>query len=353
MLFLTIYSPPSMSFLTSINNTIIFTVNRGNPAGGNYRGVVGRLLYKNSGLYQHIQRVMVSNTFSGESESGELGSERTPFTAILREVSDKEVEVVNYVSGLLLGFFPLRVVLKGRATKVTLKQRLKMVRELQERKPATERGEQSRWAVTEEASAKLTLSQNTVEAKFESPRIFLGFGSVCHSLWRMLLYVPRAVLLALRMEVIDTQLVQPIDALFTRICSYLNLSVVIGPTSTVVLDTPFVDENLRIGVGGRGSLFLFGRIEDDSADSPSYNDISKELSILPRLTPFAASEGWKAVIEGPAVNGRGVGLALLLWGIYKAHKLQQRVAGGVLTMLGALLVVWKGGECHSDDHYCY
>ena len=44
----------------------------------------------------------------------------------------------------------------------------------------------------------------------------------------------------------------------------LNLSL--GPTSSVVLDTPYCDDRVRLGKGSRGTWFVFKRCCDDGAD---------------------------------------------------------------------------------------
>ena len=45
------------------------------------------------------------------------------------------------------------------------------------------------------------------------------------------------------------------------------MSVRIGPSSTVVLKTTYVDERVRLGIGGRGSLFVFTRINENESRS--------------------------------------------------------------------------------------
>ena len=96
---------------------------RGNPAGGKYRSKLGRLFYRNDGLYQHI-----------------LSEE------------DKEATVVlNYIRGTLLSFIPFAVILKGIAT--SLKD--------EERQNVTNKFGQ-------------VLSPSTVQADFSPPLIVIG-----------------------------------------------------------------------------------------------------------------------------------------------------------------------------------
>lgn len=61
---------------------------RGNPAGGRYRGSIGSLLFSNEGTYQHILK---DDTTSAPGKT----------------------VVINYIRGKLLGFLTLSVVLKG------------------------------------------------------------------------------------------------------------------------------------------------------------------------------------------------------------------------------------------------
>lgn len=46
-----------------------------------------------------------------------------------------------------------------------------------------------------------------------------------------------------------------------------SMTIRLGPTSTVVLKTPYVDERVRLGIGGRGSLFVFKRINNNMQKS--------------------------------------------------------------------------------------
>jgi hypothetical protein len=67
--------------------------------------------------------------------------------------------------------------------------------------------------------------------------------------------------------------------LFQRVLS-------LGPTSSVVLDTPYVDNRLRLGKGGvSGSQFVFARVQEDDVE---------------------AKEGWKWVLEKDATDRKSV-----------------------------------------------
>jgi hypothetical protein len=156
----------------------------GNPAGGRFRGRLGRFLYRNDGLYQHVLKP--------SSPSGNIG-------------------VVNYISGRIFGLLPLSIVLYGRAAPLS--------------KEFVDALNQN---ITEDA-LKLS-SDGVIQAFFDPPLLSLAN----------------------------------------------KLTVKIGAASSVVLDSPYVDAQLRTGVGSRGSLFIFRRLVTES-----------EIEI---------SEGWRRVV---------------------------------------------------------
>ena len=60
-----------------------------------------------------------------------------------------------------------------------------------------------------------------------------------------------------------------------------KLAFTLGPTSSVVIDTPYVDDRIRIGIGGTsGTKFVFARV----------NDNDKE-----------ATDDWKWLLEQPSI----------------------------------------------------
>lgn len=159
--------------------------NEGNPAGGRFRGRLGRFLYRNDGLYQHVLKP--------SSPSGNIG-------------------VVNYIRGRIFGLLPLSIVLYGRAAPLS--------------KEFVDALNQN---ITEDAPLKLS-SDGVIQAFFDPPLLSLAN----------------------------------------------KLTVKIGAASSVVLDSPYVDAQLRTGVGSRGSLFIFRRLLTES-----------EIEI---------SEGWRRVV---------------------------------------------------------
>ena len=117
------------------------------------------------------------------------------------------MQIVNYISGRIFNVIPLAVILKGIVHEVSSAERAKLM-----------------------ARFGTPLSTSTVEARFNPPRLVIG---------------------------------NPTERFF-GILSGFSLSV--GPRSSVVLDTPYVSGQLRLGLGARGSTFVFQRLaENDSA----------------------------------------------------------------------------------------
>ena len=113
--------------------------------------------------------------------------------------------------------------------------------------------------------------------------------------------------------------------------SLLNLSV--GPPSSVVLDTPYCDDRIRIGKGSRGSWFVFKRCYDDEAD-----------------------EWIKWVAESPVGKSRALGILAGCFGIGLVGcnvKGVWRVGGAVLLtmslLVGVMIGVSSGGIERDDD----
>ena len=96
---------------------------RGNPAGGKYRSKLGRLLYRNDGLYQHI----------------------------LLDKDQQETIVINYIRGTLISFIPFAVILKGIATSLEPEERINITNKFRQ-----------------------VLSPSTVQADFLPPLIVVG-----------------------------------------------------------------------------------------------------------------------------------------------------------------------------------
>lgn len=107
-----------------------------NPAGGRWRGGLGRLLCPTRGLYQHLLKIPAD-----PSEGKDSGPSNADATA------------VNLLEVALLGLLPVAVVLHGPARRLSPSERA---------------------AVSSERATPGGLSANAVRANFEAPRLALG-----------------------------------------------------------------------------------------------------------------------------------------------------------------------------------
>ena len=107
-----------------------------------------------------------------------------------------------------------------------------------------------------------------------------------------------------------------------------------GPTSSVVLDTPYVDSRIRIGKGGTsGTLFVFSRVAEEDAE---------------------AMTGWEWLVDQDAskfVTQRSAALASVIYGVTSGLATQvlegmyRKVAWGnlALSVIGLLWVAFATG----------
>ena len=168
----------------------------GNPAGGRFRGGLGSALFRTTGLEQNLYEPDV---------------------------------VVNRVAFLVFGLIPGEVVLQGTfapveveaetaaeaaAARDAARERNGVGATKRNTEAEKKRARDAAFAVARDAeNEKYAGDGMTVRARFESPRITLG-GLPAFS---------------------------------------------VGPKSSVVLSTTYLDEDVRLGKGSRGSLFVFAR----------------------------------------------------------------------------------------------
>ena len=168
----------------------------GNPAGGRFRGGLGAALFRTVGLEQNLYQPDV---------------------------------VVNRVAFLVFGLIPGEVVLQGTFAPVEIeaetaaeaaaardaaRERNGVGATKRNTEAEKKRARDAAFAVARDAeNEKYAGDGMTVRARFESPRITLG-GLPAFS---------------------------------------------VGPKSSVVLSTTYLDEDVRLGKGSRGSLFVFAR----------------------------------------------------------------------------------------------
>jgi hypothetical protein len=195
---------------------------------------LGKLIFQNEGLYQHVLRT--------------------------NSTADHGGVVMNIVAGRLLRTIPLRVFLLG-----TLKPLSAGHRQLLQDKYDSQ------------------LGPGTVQASFDPPLLALGWPDARSTTDN---------------DALETRENQPglrrPGASHAGRGFYLR----IGPPSSVVLDSPYVSDSdplshpepIRLGLGSRGSLFVFRKIKSGS-------------------DPWAQ---WQGVLDARPLRGRRVGALLLL-----------------------------------------
>ena len=199
--------------------------------------------------------------------------------------NDMIAEAVNVISlEALFGLIRLNVILRGDAIPLSLEER-EVCEDIAKSK-AKDKG-------VDNKVGKLT--PLTVRAKFDPPRIVFG-----------------------------------------RRGRILNLNV--GPRSSVVLDTTYCDDSIRVGKGGTsGTKFLFRRIP-----SRSDADVEKANEWRPLLARRPMRKSKALIILG----------SMLGCGIRSAVKGQSRVLGLSISTISALLgavVVFSSGGIEDDD----
>jgi hypothetical protein len=122
---------------------------------------------------------------------------------------------------------------------------------------------------------------------------------------------------------------------------FVNLAV--GPTSSVVLDTTYNDDRLRIGMGGTsGTKFLFGRLSEQDEEARAFLELLKKKP---------TSKG-KAAAVLLSVAATGVWSACYCRG---GGGLLKKMSGGLIatvsSLLLALILSSGGGIERREDTY--
>lgn len=114
----------------------------------------------------------------------------------------------------------------------------------------------------------------------------------------------------------------------------LGFSIRMGPKSSVYLDTPYVDDKIRLGVGARGSEFIFTR---------TVNSQAQECNV------------W---LKKAAVPARPLGIATIAFGllinrlfvqIHNAADFVLKAPGVIFSLLGLLFLTNGGGNDEADN----
>jgi hypothetical protein len=126
----------------------------------------------------------------------------------------------------------------------------------------------------------------------------------------------------------------PPRIVFGKTGRFVNISV--GPTSSVVLDTTFINERVRIGMGGTsGTKFVFGRCSGQDSEAREF---------LPLLQRKAASK----------IKAAAVLLSVTSAGLFGALRYGLKVLGASATVvsLGSLaLILSSSGGIERDESY--
>lgn len=242
---------------------------RGAPAGGNFRGGLGKIILESTGLFQNLCCP------SYEDRDVDVGV---------------DVVVVNQVSGRLFRLLPMHVVLYGVARFLDSNQRNVAMETMKSKE------------------AGVTLSDRSVEAVFEPPRIMICFGELLASL----------------LTLIGFDLTKEHNAGVSSTTKAFDIVFQIGPSSNVVLDTPYCDATLRSGVGARGSGFLFRRLLEKDPQEYSHSEV------------------WRTVMNKRTISLRNVAVAMSFGGAYFGL-IGRRLLGFALSLAGVGLAYWKGG----------
>ena len=56
---------------------------------------------------------------------------------------------------------------------------------------------------------------------------------------------------------------------------FLGICISAGPPSSVVLDTPYLSDRVRLGLGARGSSFVFSKLDDSDPQALSWETAYK------------------------------------------------------------------------------
>jgi hypothetical protein len=133
----------------------------------------------------------------------------------------------------------------------------------------------------------------------------------------------------------------PPRIVFGKSGRFINLAV--GPTSSVVLDTTYNDDRLRIGMGGTsGTKFLFGRLSEQDEEARAFLELLKKKP---------TSKG-KAAAVLLSVAATGVWSACYCRG---GGGLLKKMSGGLIatvsSLLLALILSSGGGIERREDTY--
>jgi len=249
------------------------------PVGGKWTRSDGlaQKIFQTRRKFQHI---LPSHESSSDLVNEAIASGRyncTEYDDFDRPVYKVVASIVNVISlDAFLQKLRVTIILKGDAVSMSTKERE---------------------VVASERKTPGGLSANTVRAIFGPPRIVLSHKSKNKEKERIF------------------------------------LSFCLGPVSNVVLDTPYYNENFRIGKGSAGSRFVFQRCTEDDVEA-------KECTTLYDNKPFRKK---RILLALGIVFGSGIGL----------KSLGQRALSYTIIALSSVLgsiTLFSTGGIERDDN---
>ena len=280
-------------------STLKASKQQGNPAGGNFRGSFGRFIYENEGLYQHILKEEDVNSEENIQRDNIETSKEDDVAYIMESIENVPENILSD------NLIPTVTLLSDKEPSSEESKSLTEVPEKNEKKSRIYAinyitGKLFRFLtvsvilkgavqiITEAERTQMTakygtaLSSGTVRADFESPLITIG-----------------------------------------------GFGIRIGPNSNVVLDTPYLDDKIRLGMGARGSAFIFKRTTDKRANN------------------------WKIDIKRKPIKAKSLGfffvsLGAIILNLFTSSNIQflsimKKIIAFPMIFVGLLLFFTKGG----------
>lgn len=274
---------------------------KSSPAGGYWRGKVGRLLFRTEALFQHIVKLPESEVppYVALGRKGAKSGQSQPKCEGARAALDDDeagLVAVNVVRGRLFGFLPLTVMLCGLGLTLSDAQRAAVL------------------STSKAKGGNHDLTGNVVRVDFSPPLLCLSLG-------------PPALQRLLRLS--------------------------LGPFSEVFLDTTYASPRLRLGRGAiSGSQFVFVRTERREADDWKLLTRGRPLSgrFVGRCLLGLSAVRAALLLGGRFLAEQGASLpALLNLVAPSSFSPGQGLALLASTLSGILLCISGGGIVKDED----
>ena len=285
-------------------STLKASKQQGNPAGGNFRGTFGRFIYENEGLYQHILKEEDVNSDDNIEGQGSDKAIEEDAVASLMESIENVPEIV--AENLVDNFIPKESLL---TEKESSSEEIK--------------------SLTEEPISKIEKQSRVYAINYITGKLFrfLTVSVILKGAVQKITEMERTQMTAKYGTALSPGTVRA--DFEPPLISIGGVSIRIGPNSNVVLDTPYLDDKIRLGMGARGSAFIFKRTQDNRANN------------------------WKIDIKRKPVNAKFLGFLLLSFGtiilnLFTTNNIQlfsilKKVIAFPMIFIGFILFFTKGG----------